>query len=91
MTTRWHCLQGVAERYLILQGRARVEVGDPAPQEVLAGDVVLIPPRCRQRITNLGDNDLVFLAICTPRYRKESYEDLEALSSETGPVRDIVW
>ena len=59
----------------ILQGRGRVEVGDLAPQEVGPGDVVLIPPSVRQRIANTGREDLVFLAICTPRFRNEAYED----------------
>lgn len=77
VTTRWHRLRGVTERYVILEGRGRVEVGELAPQEVSAGDVVLIPPLCRQRITNVGDKDLAFLAICTPRFRRECYEDLE--------------
>ena len=47
------------------------------PQEVTSGAVVLIPPLCRQRITNIGDDDLVFLAICSPRFRPEAYEDVE--------------
>ena len=77
VTTRWHRVVGTAERYVILEGRGRVEVGDLAAQEVGAGDVVLIPPSCRQRITNVGSGDLVFLAICTPRFRQEAYEDIE--------------
>ncbi|MEA2093868.1 MAG: glucose-6-phosphate isomerase family protein, partial [Pseudomonadota bacterium] len=54
-----------------------MEVGELAPQEVKAGDVVLIPPMCRQRITNTGAEDLIFLAICTPRFSNEVYEDIE--------------
>ena len=77
MTTRWHRLRGTAERYVILKGEALVEVGNQPPQEVTAGDVVLIPPVCRQRITNIGREDLIFLAICTPRFSKEAYEDVE--------------
>ena len=46
-------------------------------QEVAAGDVVLIPPLCRQRITNVGAEDLTFLAICTPRFEQRNYEDVE--------------
>jgi mannose-6-phosphate isomerase-like protein (cupin superfamily) len=75
-TTRWHRLADTTERYLILEGRGRVEVGERAPREVAAGDVVLIPPSCRQRIANLGEGDLVFLAICTPRFRPERYEEV---------------
>ena len=66
MTTRWHRLVGTAERYVILEGRGRVEIGSLSPQDVGVGDVVLIPPSCRQRITNLGPGDLIFLAVCTP-------------------------
>ena len=77
VTTRWHRLKDTTERYIILEGRGRVEVGELPPQEVGPGDVVLIPPLCRQRITNVGATDLVFLALCTPRFRPEGYEDLE--------------
>jgi len=77
VTTRWHRLSGTIERYVMLEGRGRAEVGDLPPQEVRPGDVVVIPPGCRQRIANVGDGDLVFLAICTPRFRAEAYEDIE--------------
>lgn len=76
VTTRWHRLSGTAERYCIVSGAGRVEVGDLAPLVVGPGDVVLIPPDCRQRITNTGTDDLVFLAICTPRFFWDVYEDL---------------
>jgi len=68
VTTRWHRLRGAVERYYIVNGRGRVEVGKLPPQEVNASDIVLIPPMCCQRITNIGPEDLVFLAICTPRF-----------------------
>ncbi len=74
--TRWHRLARTAERYVLLSGMGRVEVGNLAPQTVAPGDVVLIPPDCRQRIANIGDEDLVFLAICTPRFRPEAYQDM---------------
>lgn len=77
VTTRWHRLVGTIERYVILEGNGRVEVGDVPPQDVGAGDVVVIPALCRQRVTNIGQKDLIFLAICTPRFRPESYEDIE--------------
>ncbi len=75
--TRWHRLSSTAERYYIVSGRGRVEVGNLAPQEVKPGDIVLIPPMCRQRITNIGKEDLVFLAVCTPRFSNDDYEDIE--------------
>jgi mannose-6-phosphate isomerase-like protein (cupin superfamily) len=77
MTTRWHRLVGTVERYFILQGRGRVHVGNLQSQEISAGDIVLIPPMCRQRISNIGSDDLVFLAICTPRFIDDVYEDIE--------------
>lgn len=77
VTTRWHRLRAITERYYIMNGRGRVEVGKLPPQDVQAGDVVLIPPMCRQRITNIGAEDLVFLAICTPRFTDDAYEDID--------------
>ena len=73
MTTQWHRLQGVIERYVILSGEGIVEVADLAAQSVVAGDVVIIPPNCPQRITNSGTEDLIFLAICSPRFSTEVY------------------
>jgi mannose-6-phosphate isomerase-like protein (cupin superfamily) len=77
VTTRWHRLKGISERYFILSGKGLVEVGEQPPQEVIAGDVVLIPQMCRQRITNIGNDNLIFLAVCTPRYTHDAYEDIE--------------
>ncbi len=76
-TTHWHRLHGIAERYLIISGTGRVEVGDLPAEEVGPGDLVIIPPLVRQRITNTGAQDLVFYAICTPRFTAAGYEDLE--------------
>jgi mannose-6-phosphate isomerase-like protein (cupin superfamily) len=77
VTTRWHRLSATAERYVILEGNGRVEIGDQPAHEVVAGDVVLIPPSCRQRITNIGRGELVFLAICTPRFTDAAYEEIQ--------------
>lgn len=77
VTTRWHRLNGIAERYVLLSGSGCVEVGNLPPQNVGPGDVVLIPPGCRQRIANLGTEDLVFLAVCTPRFQPAAYEDID--------------
>jgi mannose-6-phosphate isomerase-like protein (cupin superfamily) len=76
-TTRWHRVRDTIERYIILEGKGRVEVGGLLPREVNPGDVVLIPPDCRQRITNTGARDLLFFCVCTPRFIPEAYEDLE--------------
>ncbi len=75
-TTRWHRLHGVSERYLVLEGRGLAEVGGLQPTEVGPGDVVIIPPGAAQRITGLGDQDLVFLAICSPPFTQQAYEEI---------------
>lgn len=77
VTTAWHKLEGVVERYLMVSGRGRVEAGDLPAEEVGPGDVVRIPAGVRQRITNAGEGDLVFYAICSPRFVPECYVDLE--------------
>jgi oxalate decarboxylase/phosphoglucose isomerase-like protein (cupin superfamily) len=58
-----------------------MEVEKLPPQEVTAGDIVLIPPMCRQRITNIGSEDLIFLAVCSPRFVQDAYEDIENVAT----------
>ncbi|NIP19171.1 MAG: cupin domain-containing protein [Xanthomonadales bacterium] len=72
-TTAWHRLRDTTERYVILEGEGEVGIGDEAPQRAGPGDVVVIPPMVRQCIRNTGEEDLVFLAICTPRFERENY------------------
>lgn len=81
ITTRWHRLHGIVERYVILRGSGLVEAGDLAPAAVQPGSVVVIPSGCPQRITNTGLDELVFLAICSPRFQQQYYEDVEHLVS----------
>lgn len=75
VTTRLHRLDGVTERYVILQGSGRIRLGGQAAETVNPGDVVFIPSRCSQQIANVGNIDLIFLAICTPRFVPEAYEE----------------
>lgn len=75
-TTRWHKLENTTERYVILSGTGLAEVGQLS-QTVKSGDTVIIAPGDKQRITNTGPDDLVFLAICSPRFREGNYIDLE--------------
>ena len=77
VTTRLHKLQDTIERYVILEGTARVMVGDAAPVEVQALDVVNISAGTEQSISNTGKGDLIFLCICTPRFRQRNYIDLD--------------
>ena len=77
VTTRWHRLTGITERYVILEGAGRVYVGTNPPQDVGPGDVVRIAPACPQRIANTATGELVFLAVCTPRFVPQAYEEIE--------------
>ena len=45
VTTRWHRVKDTAERYLILEGTGRVDVGNNPSRDVAVGDVVFIPQR----------------------------------------------
>lgn len=75
--THWHQLESL-ELYFIVSGKGSVSVGEGVKNEkVSAGDVVVIPAKIPQRIQNVGDEDLVFLAICCPGFKPENYLDLE--------------
>lgn len=82
LRTRWHRLVHTIERYLILKGTGIVEIEGLGARRVNAGDLVYIPAGAAQRIHNDGPEELVFLALCTPRFRPEIYCDLE---DGTGP------
>jgi len=77
VTTAWHRLDGIDERYLVVSGNGRVQLGASDPLDVEPGDVVRIPAGEPQRIANTGDDDLVFFAICSPRFRPDCYIGLE--------------
>ena len=91
VTTALHSLK-VAERYVIRRGRGLMELAgnDPAARQVFSvqpGDCVLIPPGCAQRIKNIGDEELLFLCVCTPRFQSEHYVALEQMGTED--IREI--
>jgi mannose-6-phosphate isomerase-like protein (cupin superfamily) len=76
-TTKWHSLRGITERYVIIEGTGKVEVGDLDARVVTAGDVIIIAPGERQRIENIGQGSLIFLALCTPRFEESAYVSLQ--------------
>lgn len=77
VATANHALHKVEERYVILSGTGSVTLGEQAPARVSAGDVVLIPAGTPQSINNTGKDDLIFYAICTPRFTPGCYLNLE--------------
>jgi mannose-6-phosphate isomerase-like protein (cupin superfamily) len=77
VTTALHRVIDTVERYIILSGSGQVEIEGLEACRVERYDVVIIPKGATQRITNTADSDLIFLAICTPRFDPECYEHLE--------------
>lgn len=75
-TTRLHALTGTVERYVGLSGHGTAEVAGQRFR-LAPGDTLQIPAGAPQCIANDGDEDLVFLAICTPRFDPNCYTDVE--------------
>lgn len=75
VTTVWHSLTGT-EVYYILAGKGLAEVSSEKYQ-VERGHLVHISAGEPQRITNTGEEDLIFLAICAPRFTPENYTELD--------------
>jgi len=74
-TTKLHSLRNTEERYVMLEGQAIVTVGRKS-WPISKGDVVVIPADVEQKIENCGAKDIIFLAICTPRFDERNYREL---------------
>ncbi|MBT5030807.1 MAG: cupin domain-containing protein [Proteobacteria bacterium] len=81
--TSWHSV-AVHECYLIESGHGLVELDYQTGFNVSAGDNVSILPHTPQRICNTGDQELVFLCLCAPRFTPEGYQLLEGTSINSG-------
>jgi mannose-6-phosphate isomerase-like protein (cupin superfamily) len=69
------------EIYHITQGQGMMSLGDEQI-EVKTGDTVLIPRETAHKITNTGEEPLVFLCCCSPAY---SDDDTELFSQPLEP------
>ena len=76
VTTQLHCLAGLTETYIVIEGVGLMEV-DGSRFSIAAGDQVVIPPGISQRVTALGESDFRFYCLCSPRFIAERYENLE--------------
>ena len=76
VTTQLHRLS-VFEWYVIEAGHGLMRVGDESPFAVATGDAVAIPKNSPQQVTNSGQEDLVFLCVCAPKFSQECYTSLE--------------
>lgn len=77
VVTQLHRLAGVTERYVVRRGAGLLQV-DGVEQVLGVGDQAVIPADAAQRVTNIGDVDLEFYCLCTPRFTPESYVNLES-------------
>ncbi|HPE74407.1 MAG TPA: hypothetical protein PK018_19895 [Candidatus Competibacter sp.] len=86
-------MPNTTERSLILEEWRRIEGGDGLPEAVGLSDGVRVPPDVRPPIANTGDADLIFLAICMPRFAGTGDEDVEpmgrASAASSGAVRQF--
>ena len=69
-TTECHFHKTSEEIYYILEGKGLMEIEDEK-EKVSEGQVVVIPPKSRQRISNTGSSQLRFLCLCSPSYSDE--------------------
>jgi mannose-6-phosphate isomerase-like protein (cupin superfamily) len=76
VTTELHALS-VLEFYVVERGSGRMRIGDAPPFEIGPGDTVTIPHQAAQSVANTGNEDLVFLCLCTPRFLPDCYTSLE--------------
>jgi mannose-6-phosphate isomerase-like protein (cupin superfamily) len=73
VTTVIHHLEGIEEIYIITQGTGIIDIKGLEPTKVTVGDVIVIPNGTPQRIKNVGNCDLVFYCVCTPKFTQEQY------------------
>ena len=74
--TKLHAMNNTTERYVMLSGKGLVTVAGKS-WDVQGKDVVIIEPGQAQKIANQTDQDLIFLALCTPRFEDKNYFEIE--------------
>ena len=68
-TSTPHMLK-TSEVYYILEGEGEMHI-DNESENIKAGQAIYIPPGSKQFIENVGKNDLKFLCIVDPAWKKE--------------------
>ena len=71
--TTWKHRLRTSEVYYIVEGEGIMHI-DEESRPVKPGSTVYIPPRATQCVTNCGMNDLVFICIVDPAWRREDEE-----------------
>lgn len=77
VTTELHSLTATAEIYVVTEGSGEMDIGGGDWRAVGPMDCIEIAAGAAQRIRNTGSGDLVFLALCRPRFVPGCYEALE--------------
>lgn len=72
-STKPHTLKKSSEIYVILSGKGTMHINDEK-QLLNQGDAVFIPAGSVQCIENCGDEDLRFLCVVDPYWKKEEDE-----------------
>ncbi len=75
-STEAHAVRDTDEVYYILSGSGEMEINGAIVGTAEPGDLVFIPQNAKQCIRNTGNEDLVFLCICTPRFEMGNYQAL---------------
>ncbi|MBL7209311.1 MAG: cupin domain-containing protein [Dehalococcoidia bacterium] len=68
--TQEHFHPKAEEIYYILRGKGKMTIEDET-RDVRKGDGIAICPGQKHRISNTGDDQLVFLCCCSPAYSHE--------------------
>ena len=68
--TEHHYHKTSEEIYYILNGKGLMEI-ETEKREVSKDQVIIIPPKCKHRIKNIGGKPLRFLCHCSPSYSDE--------------------
>jgi mannose-6-phosphate isomerase-like protein (cupin superfamily) len=69
-STQEHYHVRTEEIYYITHGAGRIRI-DGETREVRAGDAVAIPPGCRHKLWNTGNETLRLLCCCAPGYEHD--------------------
>ncbi len=64
-----HFLENSSEVYYILSGKGIIHIGEES-SEIEAGDIILVPKRVVQYVTNTEKRALTFLVIVSPPWSK---------------------
>ncbi|MCT4624107.1 MAG: cupin domain-containing protein [Schleiferiaceae bacterium] len=75
VTTQNHALH-FDEIYYILEGRGEMQIDNGELKKIGPGELAFIKRGSSQRITNTEETDLIFLCICTPRFKPEGYQEV---------------